>query len=530
MTKSLFVAALLALGLGAHQDAAAQSFLDSLKGAIGSDKTPAAETTHLDRAMTATRRDYCGGDGQVSLLNASVEQGLGIVGEKEISAYLQGIATKLLQNSPYPDCMVTVYVTPHDAAQAVALADGGVMIAIGFLRNLKNEDEVAALLGHELSHILLDHHSSDALVDSQDGFLKGLEAANASGGMLLGAVDPRLNRTVNAGLSVGDAVYNISESMIAPAWTMEQEDEADLLGTDLLVAAGYNPRAMVAVMDVIEAHEANAAAVEKERDKLYNARMSTAAMETASGAVSGDALSIISGVADLTSTVVSGGDKKTHRPAAERKSSINSYIREVHNGDRRRPFTVEPWEARLNKGESGKMFAQYTLASKARRAVFTGGDLTEAKQDAKAAIAGAFANDPYPRLALSEVSLRENKPQDAFTNLEVPMNKGEAPWQVYRSYADMQMTGGDVAGATRTVEDADRRFGRPLGVAPYAIKVFRTAGNQAKVDEYMQRCQKGGSRELLKVCQTAAGLDPEAGSAQQPGTGLGGLFSGFGSK
>ncbi|MDA0664103.1 MAG: M48 family metalloprotease, partial [Proteobacteria bacterium] len=62
----------------------------------------------------------------------------------------QGITTKLLQNSPYPACQVTVYVTPHDAAQAVALADGGILIALGFLRNLKNEDEVAAVLAHEL--------------------------------------------------------------------------------------------------------------------------------------------------------------------------------------------------------------------------------------------------------------------------------------------------------------------------------------------------------------------------------------------
>ncbi|MDA0664104.1 MAG: hypothetical protein O3B08_14885 [Proteobacteria bacterium] len=58
------------------------------------------------------------------------------------------------------------------------------------------------------------------MVESQDGFLKGLEAANVSGGMLLGMVDPKLQKSVDATLSVGDALYNVSESMIAPAWTV----------------------------------------------------------------------------------------------------------------------------------------------------------------------------------------------------------------------------------------------------------------------------------------------------------------------
>ncbi|MEX2616427.1 MAG: M48 family metalloprotease [Alphaproteobacteria bacterium] len=520
-------AAVLALCLGFGQGAAAQGFFDNLKGALGGDQKPAQDATYLDR-LTASRPG-CGGNGQTSYLNASVEQGLGVVAEKEISAYLQGIAAKLLRHSPYPACQVTVYVTPHDAAQAVALADGGILIALGFLRNLKNEDEVAALLAHELSHILMDHHSSDSMVESQDGFLKGLEAANASGGMLLGLVDPNLKKSVDATLSVGDALYNVSESMIAPAWTVAQEDEADLLGTDLLVAAGYNPRAMASVMDIIQAQEANAAAVDAERDRLYQQRVTGSLMDAVTTTNPNDTTSIVGAVAGLTSALVSGADKKTHRPAAERKADVLAYIKQFHSQHRRRAFAAEPWETRMNAGESGQMFAQYRAAASARRAVFTGGDLNAAAEDARKGVAGAFSNDAYPRLAYSEVRLKQGAHDKALENLELAMGAGNAPWHVYRSYADMQLATGNAGKATETVESADRKFGRPLGIAPYAIKVYRSANNSEKVNYYMERCRNGGSRAHIKVCETAAGLEPETGSGQSGGgaTGVRGFFGGI---
>jgi Zn-dependent protease with chaperone function len=492
--RIVMAAALLSLGVGLSQGAAAQGFFNTLKDTLGgsgggsdqpSDSGGSAAAS--PPAPSAVPAGQCGGDGQLSLLNAAVEQGLGVVRDEQLSAYLQGVVGKLLAVSPNPNCRVTVFVTPHDAAQAVALKDGGILVALGFLRNLKNEDEVAALLGHEVSHILRNHHSSDAVVELQDGFLKGLEAANASGGMLLGMVDPNLQRTVDASLSIGDALYSVSESMIAPAWTIEQEDEADLMGVDLMVAAGYNPRAMASVMEVIEAQEANAAAVDAERDKLYNERVKGTLVNSMLSSSTGDTVSIVGALANLTSTIVSGTDKKTHRPAAERKASVDAYIRDNHGGARRRAFTTDPWQARLNSGDSGQMFAQYKAATDARRAVFSGGDINAALNNAEVAVAGRFSGDAYPRLAFSEVRVKEGNRDKALENLDIAMKGGSAPWQVYRSYADMQLAKGDTAGAAATVETADAKFGRPLGLAPYAIEVHRAAGDQNKVAYYMER-------------------------------------------
>lgn len=497
----------------------AQSIFDSFKKAVGGTETRDPDRPILDQLNEAgPARETCGGDGQESLASALVEQGLGYIAEEQLFDYLQVVAAKLLANTPYPGCGVLVLATPHDAAQAVALADGGILIALGFLRNLRNEDEVAAILAHELSHVLLAHHQSDSFVASQDGFLKGLETANASGGMLLGMVDPNLSKGLDAATAVGGAVYSVSESLIAPAWTIEQEDEADLLGTDLLVAAGYNPRAMASIMNIVEAQEANAAAVESERDALYQQRLQGTLIKSAITTDVSDPLSIVGALAGVTSAAVSGSDKKTHRPASERKASVNAYIKKFYNEHRRRKFAAQPWQERLTSGESGKMFDSYAKATLARRAVFGDGDLAAAARNANAGIAGAFASDAYPRLAHSEVRLKQNERASAMASLEAAMARPSAPWQIFRSYADLQLAGGDAAGAAATVGKADKRFGEPLGIAPYAIKVFKAAGDDGAVAYYLGRCEESGSRAHIQVCQNAA-----RGSGASGNNGGGGL-------
>jgi hypothetical protein len=179
------------------------------------------------------------------------------------------------------------------------------------------------------------------------------------------------------------------------------------------------------------------------------------------------------------------------------------------------------------------MFDHYYKATVARRAVFSGGNLQSALQDANASVAGAFSDDAYPRLAQSEVRLKKGDRKAALASLETVMKGGNAPWQIYRSYADLQLAEGNVPAAVRAVETADRRFGQPLGIAPFAIKVHRAAHDEDRMLFYLERCYKSGSRAHVKICRTAAGLEPEtqSGSGSSGGIGgfMGGIFSGAGS-
>jgi len=505
-------AALLALAVGcaAIADKSARAGLfDDVKNVFGGD----AKGTHLQQLQPAAEdQAACGGDGRESQLNARVEQGLGVVNAPDLSAYLNGIMGRLAAASPFPKCRVIVRVTPHATVQAVALADGGVLIAIGFLRNLKNEDEVAALLAHELSHILMRHHASDAFVDAQDKVLKGMDAANIAGGALLRRYDPSLQRKVESVTAAGDAAYGVSESMIAPAWTRDQEDEADFLGTDLLVAAGYNPRAMAAILQVVAAHEANHAAVEAEREALTKPTVQQALSDAANKTNLSDGWSILDSVTKVvtaTADSVTDATKQSHRPAEERKKAVNDYIRQFHKKHRRRAYKEEPWAKLRATGSSGETFDRYRKASEARRLANTGGDPKQALSLAEAGIKGRFSDQSYFRLAFAEVRLQQGDRKKAERNLELAMNLTDPPWHIFRAQVDMQSNAGDKAGAAATIERADALFGQPLGIAPYAIRIHQSAGNTDKVLAYVKRCDDSGKRAHLAACLTAAGLTNE---------------------
>ena len=127
----------------------------------------------------------------------------------------------------------------------------------------------------------------------------------------------------------------------------------------------------------------------------------------------------------------------------------------------------------------------------------------------------------------SEVRLKQGDRKKAMQNLEIALRDNDAPWQIYRSYAELQMLTGNTLGAASTVQRADARFGQPLGIAPFAIKVHRAAGDQASVEAYLNRCRVAGKRAHVKICEAAAGQQkPEANSGSATG-GSGIVGSGF---
>jgi hypothetical protein len=93
------------------------------------------------------------------------------------------------------------------------------------------------------------------------------------------------------------------------------------------------------------------------------------------------------------------------------------------------------------------------------------------------------------------------------------MERPGAPWQVYRSYADLQLAGGKKREAVEAILNADEKFGKPMGIAPYAIEVFHSLKDPEMVAVYMERCKATGSRSHIKICQNAAGVTEDSGSS-----------------
>jgi len=115
-------------------------------------------------------------------------------------------------------------------ANAFCLPGGKIVVFTGILPYTKNENALAAVMGHEMAHAVARHGSQRLLRTSlAQTFLAGAS-------MSMGNMDPEQRQAVMAALGAG-AQYGI----LLP-FSREHETEADKLGLLYMARAGYDPR------------------------------------------------------------------------------------------------------------------------------------------------------------------------------------------------------------------------------------------------------------------------------------------------
>lgn len=119
---------------------------------------------------------------------------------------------------------------------AFALPGGPIYIYTGLLDQLKTEDAVIGILAHEVVHIRNQHWAS-AYADNTKRRL-GIA-------LILGAV--------NAGDVAFDVAGLADDLAFTLPYSRRHETEADRVGYDMMVAAGYNPAGLINVMEILKA-------------------------------------------------------------------------------------------------------------------------------------------------------------------------------------------------------------------------------------------------------------------------------------
>ena len=178
-----------------------------------------------------------------------------------LTAYVRGVGNRVAANStvprPYGDWIWIVVEEPEER-NAFALSGGFVFITTGMLDFLANEDELAAVLAHEVAHVEQGHpmdaifrannaDEADKTSDDTWGFLKqGASFASAAGVDSADDVQQGMEvaEAVDTALGIRAAIFDgIMQGYDQPA-----ETEADGRGITLTAAAGYDPRSMAAVI------------------------------------------------------------------------------------------------------------------------------------------------------------------------------------------------------------------------------------------------------------------------------------------
>lgn len=122
---------------------------------------------------------------------------------------------------------------------AFALPGGPVFITEALLQRLETEGQLAGVLGHEIGHVVA-RHSAEQL--AQQELTQGL-----TGALVIATYDP------NDPNSQGAAnIAQIVGQFINLRYSRADELEADGLGVRLMSEAGYDPRSLIRVMDILE--------------------------------------------------------------------------------------------------------------------------------------------------------------------------------------------------------------------------------------------------------------------------------------
>ena len=128
-------------------------------------------------------------------------------------------------------------VLDSDGINAFAAPGGYIVITRGLYRLLENEAQLAAVLAHEISHVVSKHHLVALQKSVQNDFWSELAVMSVKDGK----DRDRLDKLVNAGVQ-----------LYATGLDRVYEYDADLGGVVLAARAGYDPYALLDVLTTID--------------------------------------------------------------------------------------------------------------------------------------------------------------------------------------------------------------------------------------------------------------------------------------
>jgi predicted Zn-dependent protease len=162
--------------------------------------------------------------------------------DSKAQALVQSIGEQVVEGS---DAHTTAYkfqfhlLADRNTINAFALPGGPVFITRGLLNRLGNEAQLAGVLGHEVGHVVA-RHAAEHIAKSQ--------LAQS----MVGAVGVAASDDYGRGQQAAMIAAFVAQ-MTQLRYGRNDELEADKLGVRFMSQSGYDPRAMLEVMRILEA-------------------------------------------------------------------------------------------------------------------------------------------------------------------------------------------------------------------------------------------------------------------------------------
>jgi len=176
------------------------------------------------------------GEAETWLTNAiiKIESGqISSINDAQIVDYVANLGNYLVANSALPGRKYHFGVTDSEEENAFCIASGHIYIDLGMLRAVTSEDELAAVLGHEIGHDQFGHIPKT--VTRQMFWMTGVKKVNSQAEIEKDLEDLFAAYNKNNFAAVGEKLLG---------WSRNDELQADKAGFYTMYKAGYNPEAM----------------------------------------------------------------------------------------------------------------------------------------------------------------------------------------------------------------------------------------------------------------------------------------------
>ena len=177
--------------------------------------------------------------------NAQILKKNSIYQDKELQDYVQSIGDSLASRSHRPNLVYRFTVLDSSDINAFALPGGYIFINRGLMSYLSSEEELAAVLAHEIGHVTARHSVRQY---SQSQLMSILSTAIE----------------INAGSTAGN-IANLASGALLSGYGREMELEADELGAQYIFEDGYSPQGMYKVLSVLKDQEVYSKEIAKQR-------------------------------------------------------------------------------------------------------------------------------------------------------------------------------------------------------------------------------------------------------------------------
>ena len=150
---------------------------------------------------------------------------------------VQAIGQRLSRVSDRQDYAYHFYLVEKDDINAFTTPGGNIYFFTGLLDKLKTDDQIAAVLGHEIGHCAAKHT------------IKKFQAAmgyNLIGSIIFSQISSEAAR------STASLAANTAMQLATSAYGRQDEYQADLLGLKYMSLAGYSLNGMIETLQVLE--------------------------------------------------------------------------------------------------------------------------------------------------------------------------------------------------------------------------------------------------------------------------------------